>query len=217
MNPNDALHLVASEAVRLAGALPFSLVYTLAESIRASDPTEWTWHKGRIVGGILQPHYRSLAANFLNTWQSQATAVSPEAVAAALVTAADSEDQHRQHQLLELVWTGPNVGEIPLRRTEQALLQVIDSACYRVTVVSYAVYHIPRICEALIKAADRGVTINIIIETPDRLEGQNTYDTLKALGPSVAAAMQCIPLAVGASGERRKRQARHPARQVRRG
>ena len=27
----------------------------------------------------------------------------------------------------------------------------------------------------------------MIIETPDRLEGQNTYDTLKALGPAVAA------------------------------
>ena len=88
---------------------------------------------------------------------------------------------------MELVWTGPDVGMVPLRRTEQALLQVIDSASRRATVVSYAVYNIPRICEALIRAADRGVSINVIIETPDRLEGQNTYDTLKALGPSVAA------------------------------
>jgi phosphatidylserine/phosphatidylglycerophosphate/cardiolipin synthase-like enzyme len=31
------------------------------------------------------------------------------------------------------------------------------------------------------------VSINVIIETPNQLEGQNTYDTLKALGASVAA------------------------------
>jgi phosphatidylserine/phosphatidylglycerophosphate/cardiolipin synthase-like enzyme len=54
-------------------------------------------------------------------------------------------------------------------------------------VVSYAVYNIPRICEALVRAADRGAVITVVVGTPDRLEGQNTYDTLRALGPSVAA------------------------------
>jgi phosphatidylserine/phosphatidylglycerophosphate/cardiolipin synthase-like enzyme len=53
--------------------------------------------------------------------------------------------------------------------------------------VSYAVYNIPSICEALVRAACRGAAITLVVETPDRLEGQNTYDTLRALGPSVAA------------------------------
>jgi phosphatidylserine/phosphatidylglycerophosphate/cardiolipin synthase-like enzyme len=187
MNPTGALHLVASEAGRLASALPCSLLHTLADSILTCNPIDWAWYKTRIVGEVSQPHYRGLVAGFLDTWESQAKTVTPEAVAATLVMAANSEDHHRQHQSLELVWTGPDIGVVPLRRTEQALLQVIDSACHRATVVSYAVYNIPRICEALVRAADRGVTISIIIETPDRLEGQNTYDTLKALGPSVAA------------------------------
>jgi phosphatidylserine/phosphatidylglycerophosphate/cardiolipin synthase-like enzyme len=42
---------------------------------------------------------------------------------------------------------------------------------------------------ALVNAANRGVKCVVIIETPDRNEGQNTYNTLKALGPSVAS--QC--------------------------
>jgi phosphatidylserine/phosphatidylglycerophosphate/cardiolipin synthase-like enzyme len=162
-------------------------MHTLAEAIQSCDPADWPWSKARIAAGISQPHYRSLAIGFLDAWQSEAKPISPEAVAAALLTAAHSEQAHQQHQSVELVWTGPEVGVVPLRRTEQALLQVIDSATRRATVVSYAVYHIPRICEALIRAADRGVSIKVIIETPDRLEGQNTYDTLKALGPSVAA------------------------------
>jgi phosphatidylserine/phosphatidylglycerophosphate/cardiolipin synthase-like enzyme len=75
---------------------------------------------------------------------------------------------------------------VPLRQTEQALLQVIDSAGQRLTVVSYAVYRIPRICEALVRAADRGVAISVVVESPDRVEGQKAYSTLAALGPSVA-------------------------------
>jgi phosphatidylserine/phosphatidylglycerophosphate/cardiolipin synthase-like enzyme len=187
MTAANPLDVVAMEAIRLASALPCSLLHTLAESIQTGNPGDWAWQKARIAGGISQPHYRSLVAGFLDTWQSQAKTVSPEAVAAALVTAADGEDRYREHQSLELVWTGPTVDVVPLRRTEQALLQVIDSASHRATVVSYAVYNVPRIRDALVRAAVRGVTISVIVETPDRLEGKNTYDTLKALGPSVAA------------------------------
>jgi len=187
MSSSVGLRLVANEAGTLASTLPWSVLQTLAQAVQTCNPTDWPWCKAQMVGGIAQPHYRSLVAGFLDHWQSQAKAVSPEAVAAALLTAAVSEQAHQQHQSVELVWTGPDVGIVPLRRTEQALLQLIDSARLRATVVSYAVYKIPRICDALVRAADRGVSINVIIETPDRLEGQNTYDTLRALGPSVAA------------------------------
>jgi phosphatidylserine/phosphatidylglycerophosphate/cardiolipin synthase-like enzyme len=56
----------------------------------------------------------------------------------------------------------------------------------RLTVVSYAVYRISRVCDALLRAADRGVAINIVVESPDRIEGEAAYSTLMALGPSVA-------------------------------
>jgi phosphatidylserine/phosphatidylglycerophosphate/cardiolipin synthase-like enzyme len=187
MSSTSGLQLVATEAGRLASVLPSSVLQTLAEAIQSCDPADWSWNKARIAAAISQPHYRSLAISFLDAWQSEAKIVSSEAVAVALLTAAHSEQAHQEHQSVELVWTGPDAGVVSLRRTGQALLQVIDSASHRATVVSYAVYHIPRICEALVRAANRGVSINIIIETPDRLEGQNTYDTLKALGPSVAA------------------------------
>jgi phosphatidylserine/phosphatidylglycerophosphate/cardiolipin synthase-like enzyme len=78
------------------------------------------------------------------------------------------------------------VGVVPLRRTEQVVLQVIDSASERLLVVSYAVFHVPRIGEALVRAADRGVAITIVVESPDRIEGQKAYSTLAALGPTVA-------------------------------
>jgi phosphatidylserine/phosphatidylglycerophosphate/cardiolipin synthase-like enzyme len=63
---------------------------------------------------------------------------------------------------------------------------VLDSATQRITLVSYAVYRIPRVREALVRAARRNVRINVVVETPNRLEGQGEYDTLQALGADVA-------------------------------
>ena len=66
----------------------------------------------------------------------------------------------------------------PFRRTEQAILQVLDSAQQRITLVSYAVYKIPQIGQALVRAARRGVQINVVVETPnrDRRTGRIRHD-----------------------------------------
>jgi len=85
-----------------------------------------------------------------------------------------------------VVWTGPDQSVIPLRRTEQAILQVLSSAQSRILLVSYAVYSIPNIQHAVVRAAKRGVTITVIVETPNRLDVQNEYSNLKALGEDVA-------------------------------
>ncbi len=87
-----------------------------------------------------------------------------------------------------MVWTGPEHADSRFRQTEQAILEVVNSATRRLTVVSYAVYRIPCIREALVAAANRGVVIRLIVETPNRIEGQGEYDCLLALGHSVASA-----------------------------
>jgi phosphatidylserine/phosphatidylglycerophosphate/cardiolipin synthase-like enzyme len=179
--------MIAVAAGKLAAAAPFSLLTDLACAIETCDPSDWPSARSRIIHGVSHAHYRSLATAFLDCWRGRATNLTPQAVALALLTAAHAERAHRDSQTVELVWTGPETGVVPFRRTEQTLLQVIDSATQRVLVVSYAVYNIPRICEALVRAASRGAAITVVVETPDRLEGQNTYDTLRALGPSVAA------------------------------
>lgn len=85
----------------------------------------------------------------------------------ALLTASAAGDHHRREQSIELVWTGPDSQVIPVRQTEQVVLDLIAGARKSLLVVSYAVYKIPRICEALMKAADRGVRIRIVLEIGD--------------------------------------------------
>lgn len=105
----------------------------------------------------------------------------------ALQTAIMSERAHRDSQSVELVWTGPELDATPFWRTEQAILQLRDSASQRITLGSCAVYRIPNIAQALIRAAMRGVRLKIIIETPDKIQGEGEYSTIRALGGNVAA------------------------------
>jgi phosphatidylserine/phosphatidylglycerophosphate/cardiolipin synthase-like enzyme len=140
-----------------------------------------------ILESLPTADFRDATTNFIDQWYSTASSVGPDAVAVALVTAAKIELGHRQAENVEVVWSGPEPARTTFRQTEQAILEVINSAVRRLTIVSYAVYRIPRICEALVSAANRGVRINVIIETPDRIEGQTEYSTIQALGNQVGA------------------------------
>ena len=174
--------LIAEAARRLACEMPSAYVEVLACALQSGPAS-----KAQAVQGIPHLHYRSMAGEFVDLWQGQAAGVTAEAVALALRTAWLAEKVHREGQTVELVWTGPGTEAHAFRRTEQAILQVLDSARQRITLVSYAVYRIPNVCEALVRAAGRGVQINVIVETPDKLEGENEYNTLRALGNDVAA------------------------------
>jgi phosphatidylserine/phosphatidylglycerophosphate/cardiolipin synthase-like enzyme len=175
--------ILAEQARRLAAEMPPAMVEMLADAVEGGSLGDGP----ALLGVLPQPHYRALAGDLLSAWKTSYPEASPQAVALALSTAAAAEQARREGQLIELVWTGPDTQALPLRRTEQVLLQVIDAARERVALVSYAVYDIPHVREALIRAADRGVATTLVVETPDRLEGRNTYDTLRALGPAVAA------------------------------
>jgi phosphatidylserine/phosphatidylglycerophosphate/cardiolipin synthase-like enzyme len=41
--------------------------------------------------------------------------------------------------------------------------------------------------KALVRAAARGVRLTVIVETPDKIEGEGEYNTIQALGQEVAA------------------------------
>ncbi len=182
----EGYHLIAEEAARLASRLPASVIETVVARLGRSDGSDWASLRGQIALAIPTPDYRGAVGSFLDRWRSKAPEVPPQSVAAALVTASYISKKSREEQAVELVWTGPVQSVIPLRRTEQAILQVLNSAQSRILLVSYAVYSIPNIQDAVVRAAKRGVAITVIVETPNRLHVQNEYSNLKALGEDVA-------------------------------
>jgi phosphatidylserine/phosphatidylglycerophosphate/cardiolipin synthase-like enzyme len=183
---SDALRQIGFEAMKLATRLPQSVLLSFADALLQHD-MDWPSSRSVILQSLPTVDFRDAATEFLNTWRSLGTNVSPHAVSAALITAAEAEFTHRQKEIVEIVWTGPETSGNRFRRTEQAILEVLDSAKQRLTVASYALYRVPRIRDSLIAAANRGVRIRLIVETPNQSEGRNEYDNLIALGEKVAS------------------------------
>lgn len=178
-----AFSAVSDAAALLAVQVPRSAIETLAMAIAASEDQTTFVHA--IPACIPHAYHRALASRFVEVWQENAAEVPPVAAAMCLLGAVEGIGQHRSDESVELVWTGPDVGVIPVRLTEQALIQLVDASHERVTVVNFAVYHVPRVCEALRRAAARGCSISLILETPDGQEGPAGYDTVAALGSGI--------------------------------
>jgi phosphatidylserine/phosphatidylglycerophosphate/cardiolipin synthase-like enzyme len=182
---NRPQQVIAEHVRRVAAELPPSLVEALAAAVEQAGPS-WSSCKGAILASLSHPLYRSLAGDLLRAWELEAALVSPEAVALALLTACEFERLHRHEQAVELVWTGPDTQAVPIRHTEQAVLQVIDACVERLLVVSYAVYKVPRVCEAMVRAANRGVRLKIVVEAGDQAGSHSIRSKLVALGDAVA-------------------------------
>ena len=180
MNPSLT---IIEAALKLAGKLPGDVMEQAAQIISTHDVAD---ARSRIADSIPHPHHRSLCLGFFQDWRAKAPGVSPAEVAIALRTAACSQRSREADQAVEIVWTGPRSEEVSFRHTEQAILQVLNSAQSRILLVSYAVYAIPNIQEAVVRAAKRGVKITVVVETPDKMDVQSEYSTLQALGEDVA-------------------------------
>lgn len=170
---------------RLVYDLPDELAAVLADACRQTQHLSWPQRRDYILKCVPHLDVAHQINSFLNHWEQKAPLVSPESVALAILAAADMETHIRSNQQIELVWTGPDSQVVPLRRTDQVLLQVIQSAQERLHIVSFAVYNIASIAEALVAAANRGVQIALYLETPSASEGKIAYSTLQSLGSAV--------------------------------
>ena len=89
-------------------------------------------------------------------------------------------------QTIELVWTGPTTPFVSTRRTEQALLQVINAAEKALFLTSFVTYDIAAIVQALNAANDRGVDVSMLLELSEEHGGFVSIDgisKMKALVP----------------------------------
>lgn len=81
----------------------------------------------------------------------------------------------------ELLWTGPATATVPIRQTEQALIQVIQFAKRDLFIVSFVAYAVPTVMEALRDAQERNVTLNFLLEQSQDAGGKVTTDSIANL------------------------------------
>jgi phosphatidylserine/phosphatidylglycerophosphate/cardiolipin synthase-like enzyme len=155
--------------------VPTSTLDSLIKVLMAAEWCEPSQMKPKLLQLLPRGSWRQAVSNLVDVWQAEANELDGTAMAIALSTAAHCQAKLHQELSAELVWTGPNPASLPLRRTDQALLQLIRAAQQDLLIVSFAIYNIPEIVAALIDAIDRGVKIRIITETPEASNDKISY------------------------------------------
>lgn len=120
---------------------------------------------------------KEIIGKLKRSWQ-KFPEIKPIEVAAALRGATVTAANSARNESIELVWTGPPTGIIPTRRTEQVLLEVIDSAEDKLFIVSFVAYNIEQILKSLKKAISRRVQINFLLEPSKTYGGKVDIDSI---------------------------------------
>jgi phosphatidylserine/phosphatidylglycerophosphate/cardiolipin synthase-like enzyme len=122
----------------------------------------------KALNSLPAPH-RPLVVKVNSLWE-----MNPELPGLALSTSIDAA--RRAFRLADemkstLVVTGPESTGTPVRLTSQVVVDLIDRAKERILIVSFAAYRIAAVIEALDKAVNRGVVVDLILESPENLIG----------------------------------------------
>jgi phosphatidylserine/phosphatidylglycerophosphate/cardiolipin synthase-like enzyme len=89
---------------------------------------------------------------------------------------------------VELVWTGPATGMVPIRHTAQVLTGLIDEARDRLFLVSFVAYHVGSVVDALQQAIKRGVQVRVLLEQSKEHGGNVTVDSFEMLRSNLPGA-----------------------------
>ena len=181
----DAESRLVSYATDIARNMAHDQVLTLAQAIRDSSEGGWSAITHRCLAVVPQLRFRDDVSRLIALWRTEAEHLPPEAVAFMLMGAAQATEIERDAQRLELIWTGPDSIDIPLRHTEQALLETIELARKRLLIVSFAVYLVPALSRAILAAAQRGAKIDICAESSTEDGGRIDRSPIESLGAEI--------------------------------
>lgn len=178
---------------KVAQTLPPPILVSITELVaNQAVPSPSQLQQDDLLRRLPKASWRKTLLDLLTLWTTKAPTVSGEAISAALSMAAFSDEANQRTRSLELVWTGPNPDEIPLRRTDQALLQLICEAQQELTIISFAVYKVPEIAKELLSALHRGVSLRIIAETPESSDSKMPFGIQSAFGQEILEQAQVI-------------------------
>jgi phosphatidylserine/phosphatidylglycerophosphate/cardiolipin synthase-like enzyme len=137
-----------------------------------------------VLKNIPKSNNADLAFLMSEAVRSCAGKMSWEALSWALSASFTTYQRSRAEQHIELLWSGPPPGnQIPARRIDQALYDLIANAKREILMVTFAAAKIERLTAALWTASKAGVKTRLILEFEESSEGQLSYDALKAFSP----------------------------------
>lgn len=175
--PSDVL---STRMWALATDLPDPQLRVLCERLAGLDTDASSATIAGSLGFLPVPGLVDEARELAIEWQSSWPGVPFAGLAVALEAIGRTNRNRSLREHVELVWTGPKPNLGVVRRTEQALTEVIDHAQWQLWLVSFAGYDVPRVAEALRRACDRDVNVSLVMESPEESDGKLTQSGLSA-------------------------------------
>ncbi|MEV7776684.1 DISARM system phospholipase D-like protein DrmC [Kitasatospora sp. NPDC088351] len=105
------------------------------------------------------------AALLLSSWTATDPQLPGPALALALQTASIRYEQDLATHHVEIAVSGPMSDAVPVRLTASVAIDVIRTAISTLLVTSYAAFGIREIVREIQAAADRGVSVDLVLET----------------------------------------------------
>jgi len=158
-------------------------VQAIAIRIRRTDASKAV---GSLSGVVGTPAAAGVVDQLVDAWR--ATTVTADELASMLLAAGYVFTKTEKQQSTELVWTGPTTPFVSARRTEQALLQVINAASSTLFITSFVAYDFSSIVRALNAANDRGVVVSMLLESSQGHGGSISIDVIGKMRTLVPSA-----------------------------
>lgn len=158
-------------------------VQAIATRIRRTGVNKATGSLTSVVG---TPAAAEVVDQLVEAWR--ASSVSAEELASMLLAAGHVFTKAANQQSTELVWTGPTTPFVSARRTEQALLQVINAAEHTLFITSFVAYDVSTIVKALNRATERGVLVSMLLELSQDQGGSIRFDAIGKMSVLISAA-----------------------------
>ena len=157
----------------LASLVSPEKLQAVATRVRRTEASKAVVVLSSVVG---TPVASAVVEQLAAAWQN--TKVGSDELASMLLAASHVYTKAASEQSTELVWTGPTTPFVSARRTEQALLQVINSAEQTLFITSFVAYDVSTIVKALNAAYERGVSITMLLESSQDHGGSINIDVI---------------------------------------
>lgn len=123
--------------------------------------------RSRLTSAVPSPH-RPVIQPLLDRWSVDASV--PGVAVALAVESIGAANRRADQPQVSVVCTGPNTPNAPVRLTSQVVLELIAGSHERVTISSFSSYKLPSVMAALDAAIDRGVQVDLILESQQQLQ-----------------------------------------------
>ncbi len=187
MEHSNQTNTIISDAIaKLVTTLPANTLQQLASHFESSAPQTFGVTRATALALVNGAASRTSLLDLFTVWQQSNCTPDGRSIALAFRSAMAVQQQRQSHPDVELVWTGPETRSLVMRRTDQALLQLLQQAQKSLLIVSFAVYDIPEIVRALEIAIQRGVQVSVCLESPDISAGRTALQTLRTASPTLS-------------------------------